>query len=395
MARATLKVVDPPQLESDYALLFDGLTKTDWQQSGPGEVRVEDGSLVTYGGLGMLWYAKQEYGDFSLKMSWKVEDGTDNAGVFIRFPNTGNVFQTAIDQGHEIQIHEGANTSEPQKTGSVYNFKREERRNSNPIGEWNDYEIRAKGLTIQVLLNGQVVNTYTGAAPRTKATGYFGLQNHDANSQVHYRYVRIKPLEVVAPSTTATLDPAQPGGSSGFYTGPVNVTLSATDDGSGVDVTEYRLDGGAWTRYSERRAGHRRRRPHARVPLDGPRRQRRGHQERGVRDRHRGAGHDRDARSGAAGRRSVPRAGDAHARRDRRRAGLRHRAHRALRQRRRVGALHGPARRSTGNSNYRVQYRSVDKAGHVEDGPRGAVRRRRPDHRRERRHAARCRRRCR
>ena len=86
-----------PALESDYSLLFDGSPKTGWQQSGPGEVRVEDGSLVTYGGLGLLWYAAQQYGDFSLKLSWKVEDGTDNSGVFVRFPDADNVSDTAIN----------------------------------------------------------------------------------------------------------------------------------------------------------------------------------------------------------------------------------------------------------------------------------------------------------
>ena len=251
-ARATFKVIDPPQLEDDYELLFDGTSKDGWTQAGPGQfLLTPDGSLVSDGGLGLLWF-NREFGDFSLKMSWKVEDGTDNSGVFVRFPNTGQVHNTAINEGHEIQIHEGANTSEPQKTGSVYNFKREERRSSNPIGEWNDYEIRAKGRTFEVWLNGVLVNTFTGTDPRTKLTGYIGLQNHDPNSHVHFRYLRIKALEAIAPTTTAVLDPAQPG-ASGFYTQPVEVTLAATDNdgGSGVEATEYRIDGGAWTTYAQ------------------------------------------------------------------------------------------------------------------------------------------------
>ena len=245
-------MIDPPQLEDDYELLFDGTSKDGWTQAGPGQfLLTPDGSLVSDGGLGLLWF-NREFGDFSLKMSWKVEDGTDNSGVFVRFPNTGEVHNTAINEGHEIQIHEGANTSEPQKTGSIYNFKREERRSSNPIGEWNDYEIRAKGRTFEVWLNGVLVNTFTGTDPRTKLTGYIGLQNHDPNSHVHFRYVRIKALEAIAPTTTAVLDPAQPG-ASGFYTQPVEVTLAASDNegGSGVEATEYRVDGGAWTAYTQ------------------------------------------------------------------------------------------------------------------------------------------------
>jgi regulation of enolase protein 1 (concanavalin A-like superfamily) len=52
-----------------------------------------------------------------------------------------------------------------------------------------------------------------------------------------------------APVTTATTDPANPG-ASGWYTGPVSVTLAATDAESGVDRTEYTVDGGPWTTYT-------------------------------------------------------------------------------------------------------------------------------------------------
>ncbi|GAA2109825.1 hypothetical protein GCM10009780_64570 [Actinomadura alba] len=54
-----------------------------------------------------------------------------------------------------------------------------------------------------------------------------------------------------APTTTATADPANPNGANGWYTGPVTVSLAATDDGTGVARTEYQLDGGAWTAYTE------------------------------------------------------------------------------------------------------------------------------------------------
>jgi cytochrome c len=250
MARATFKVIEIPELEHDYELLFDGQDKDGWVQSGPGVFNVDDESLVTDGGLGLLWH-ETSLGDFSLRMSWKVEDGTDNSGVFARFPDGGtNTHNVAINEGHEIQIHEGANTSEPQKTGSVYNFQREQARNSNPIGEWNDYEIRAKGRTFEVFLNGELVNTWTGTDPRTKLEGHIGLQNHDPNSHVHFRYVRVKELEAVAPVTTASLGEPGPGGA---YTGPVTITLEGADEagGSGVDRTEYRLDGGDWTRYEQ------------------------------------------------------------------------------------------------------------------------------------------------
>jgi plastocyanin len=50
--------------------------------------------------------------------------------------------------------------------------------------------------------------------------------------------------DVLAPTTTASLDPASPG-PGGTYAEPVTVTLSATDEGgSGVAQTRYRIDGG-------------------------------------------------------------------------------------------------------------------------------------------------------
>ena len=53
-------------------------------------------------------------------------------------------------------------------------------------------------------------------------------------------------VDASAPTTTATLDPpSQPGD------GPVRVTLDADDGaGSGVEKTEYRVDGGDWRTYS-------------------------------------------------------------------------------------------------------------------------------------------------
>ena len=52
------------------------------------------------------------------------------------------------------------------------------------------------------------------------------------------------------PSTTATLTPSSPGGANGWYLGPVQVSLSATDTPSGVAGSEYTVDGGSWTPYA-------------------------------------------------------------------------------------------------------------------------------------------------
>ena len=48
------------------------------------------------------------------------------------------------------------------------------------------------------------------------------------------------PADVVAPVTTVT------GADDAWHDAPVELLFTATDEGSGVDVTEYAIDGGAW-----------------------------------------------------------------------------------------------------------------------------------------------------
>ncbi len=57
--------------------------------------------------------------------------------------------------------------------------------------------------------------------------------------------------DTAAPATTATAAPAAPNGSNGWYTSDVSVTLAGNDGtGSGIDKTEYKVDGGAFAAYS-------------------------------------------------------------------------------------------------------------------------------------------------
>jgi hypothetical protein len=55
--------------------------------------------------------------------------------------------------------------------------------------------------------------------------------------------------DTIPPITICILDPPEPNGNNGWYISKINVTLIATDDNSGVNRTEYQLDGGAWQTY--------------------------------------------------------------------------------------------------------------------------------------------------
>ncbi|MGP3915615.1 ThuA domain-containing protein [Nonomuraea sp. 10N515B] len=65
-----------------------------------------------------------------------------------------------------------------------------------------------------------------------------------------FRFSPVAGADKTPPVTTAKA--AEPNGGDGWYkSGPVEVTLTAKDDASEVAATEYSLDGGAWTPYSE------------------------------------------------------------------------------------------------------------------------------------------------
>ncbi len=80
--------------------------------------------------------------------------------------------------------------------------------------------------------------TVTGDGTHTVA--YRSTDNAGNVEQTEETTVKI---DTTAPVTTATLAGTQ--GSAGWYTGPVQVTLAATDATSGVAATSYRIDGGA------------------------------------------------------------------------------------------------------------------------------------------------------
>jgi hypothetical protein len=219
-------------------VIFDGTQASldRWRQAGPGRFRLTpQGTLVTTGGLGMLWYPV-EYGDAVLRFQWRdlkpALAGASNSGVFVRFPDVDEAAarapedrfpcQTgaaetqpawvAINCGHEIQIYDGT-TGEPQKTGSVYNFSALDLARPPPggRGEWQDYEVRVEGdgdYTTTIVRNGEVLQTWTNSPGQTSsrsgdaptelrhfATGHFGLQNHGSSDSVEFRDIRVERLD--------------------------------------------------------------------------------------------------------------------------------------------------------------------------------------------------------
>lgn len=181
-------------VEPGYTSLFDGVTLDGWAQAGPGGFTVVDGTLQSYGGMGLLWYTKRKFSDFILRCEWKEAHWKDNSGVFVRFPDPGDDPWVAVNNGYEVQIDNyGAPNGDPlYQTGGIFNFQAPTEVASDPVGEWNQYQIQAVGQEYTVTLNGvKVVPAFQGSRG---TTGYVGLQNHDDTSTVAFRNVSIKEL---------------------------------------------------------------------------------------------------------------------------------------------------------------------------------------------------------
>ncbi|MEJ1201067.1 MULTISPECIES: ThuA domain-containing protein [unclassified Streptomyces] len=217
--------------ETGYTSLFDGSGTTGWQQAGPGGFTLADGTLTSHGGLGMLWYAAEEFsGDYSLKLDWKAS-GDDNSGVFVGFPASSDPW-SAVNNGYEIQID--ATDAADRTTGAVYGFKSADlpARDAalNPPGEWNTYELRVTGERLEIFLNGAKINDFTNTDPaRSLRQGHIGLQNHGDGDEVSFRNIRVK--QDGTPPTGPRSGPVK-----GVNGKCLDVDNSGTADGTEVQV---------------------------------------------------------------------------------------------------------------------------------------------------------------
>ena len=189
---------------ADPVPLFDGKTFTGWEGDTNTVWRIEDGALVA----GSL-IAKQEknnflattktYGDFELTLKWKLEgtEGFVNGGVQFRterIPNHHEVsgYQADLGKGYDGALYDESRRKKmlAQPTPEVL------AKAQKPVGEWNDYRIRAEGKRIQIWLNGIQTVDYTETEPNIATSGIIAVQIHgNATSIVRYKDLIIDELK--------------------------------------------------------------------------------------------------------------------------------------------------------------------------------------------------------
>jgi hypothetical protein len=189
----------------EWKPLFNGRNLDGWKHVGPGEFVVENGTLRTVGGMGLLWWTGEKIGNAVIKIVYRApdHDGGGNAGVFIRIPEQPTEPWMPVNRGYEVQIDDS--DDDWHRTGVLYSFTKTLAQPK--LQEWNTMEITLDGERTTVTVNGTKVTDYREgeAVPEKKqkhepdrgkrpVSGYIGLQNHGEKDTVYFREISVKKL---------------------------------------------------------------------------------------------------------------------------------------------------------------------------------------------------------
>jgi len=223
--------------DEGFVPLFNGKDLSEWvvPEGDNGHWKVLDG-VIDYdasseapGKDKNLWTAK-EYGDFVLKIDWRIKETTGLYAMPIVLPDGTHKLD---EKGEEIKIPtpnadsgiylRGTSKAQlniwcwPIGSGEVYGYRMDKSmppevragvtpkvKADNPVGEWNSFEITMKGDRLTVVLNGKTV-IENAQLPGIPERGAIALQHHGgpnpktgvmsaASSLMQFRNISIKEL---------------------------------------------------------------------------------------------------------------------------------------------------------------------------------------------------------
>ncbi|HCR29939.1 MAG TPA: DUF1080 domain-containing protein [Opitutae bacterium] len=180
-------------------VLFDGKTFDGWE--GPMEsFRIKDGSIVA-GTLkadipkNQFLSTKQAFGDFELRLKFKMVGEKVNAGVQFRtkrIPDHHEVIGYQADMGGKYW---GALYDESRRRKVLSGPDLEEVMKVVKHQDWNEYVIRAEGARIQLWLNGMKTVDFTEADDTIERSGVVALQVHSGGPmEAWYKDIVLKEL---------------------------------------------------------------------------------------------------------------------------------------------------------------------------------------------------------
>jgi hypothetical protein len=196
--------------QDGWRQLFNGKDLTGWKHVGPGSMIVEDGMIKGEGGMGLLYWTGEKFGNCTIHVEFKMQDTNSNSGVFIRIPIEPYEEWMPVFYGYEVQIDnqpELSGEDDYHYTGMLYSLTKPLAKPGKPGPEWNTMDITLDGLRTIVYVNSVKVTDYKEGDPVPERRfdfepyrgprseyGYIGLQNHSDKDVVFFRKVAVKPL---------------------------------------------------------------------------------------------------------------------------------------------------------------------------------------------------------
>jgi hypothetical protein len=214
-----------------YTPLFNGKDLTGWKtyldpkvkDADPQKVwTVKDGEIHCIGKPYGYLLTDDEYGDYVLRVQWRWPAEAGNSGVFLHVTGPDKIWPKGVEaqlhsgqagdfwlvDGFKLTVPDSDNRKDPRQArhflriGESWKkldgkdargrdqYKDVRKQFEKPLGEWNQYEITCRGDTIELVINGQHVNTGTQAE---MSKGRILLQSEGA--PVVFRNIEIKSLK--------------------------------------------------------------------------------------------------------------------------------------------------------------------------------------------------------
>lgn len=166
---------------SNVISLFNGKDLSNWVIENNGKFSVENGVIKVDKGTGWL-RSVDRYSDYKLVIEFRFLEAKANSGIFVRTGATSKKDKNGWpDNGYQVQCLDSLQGKVPMATMIPYGappFKfvyslATVKQVYKPVGEWQTYEITAKGEGFTVKLNGTLVTTVTEVK---NLDGHIGIQ---------------------------------------------------------------------------------------------------------------------------------------------------------------------------------------------------------------------------
>ena len=182
-----------------FVAIFDGKTFDGWEGN-KDAFRIEEGAIV--GGSmkkglprNEFLCTTKEYGDFELRLKFKLLGKEANGGVQIRSRRVPNNHEVSGYQADLGQSYWGSLYDESRRNKILAKANLDELKKVLKMEDWNEYRILCQGRRIQLWVNGQPTVDYTETDEKLEQTGIIGLQIHSGPAtEAWYKEITIKPL---------------------------------------------------------------------------------------------------------------------------------------------------------------------------------------------------------